>query len=37
MEAKSKTEYLVTWVIRDKDGNIKEMGNDHPKIEKTKD
>ena len=37
MEAKSKTEYLVTWVVRDKEGNIKEMGNDYPKIERTED
>jgi hypothetical protein len=37
MDTKSKTEYLVTWVVRDKDGNIKEMGNDYPKIERTED
>lgn len=30
MDLEAKTEYIVTWIIRDKDGNIKEMGNDSP-------
>ena len=30
MDIETKTEYVVTWIIRDKDGNIKEMGNDSP-------
>jgi len=34
MEVESKTEYLVTWILRDKNGNVKEIGNDYPKIEK---
>lgn len=33
-DIKTKTSYLVTWVLRDKSGNIKEMGNDYPKFEK---
>lgn len=34
MDLETKTEYIVTWIIRDKDGNIKDMGNDYPNKKK---
>lgn len=34
MDMETKTEYVVTWTIRDKNGNVKETGKDYTNLNK---